>query len=291
MKAILKILIISILLLHSISLLASPKSDLERFRNYFEKRFPNMKFQSYKDGIYALDADRRAAWIDWVEFAPPYSDGLEYGKTLFFKKFKNGKSYASCFKRGGMGVRHGFPFFDKKSGTVITLEYAINDCRIKNGEQLYPWGKGDLAAVSAYMAYTSRGKKLNIKIPSDPRAMEIYKQGKQYYFAKRGQLNFSCADCHFFNAGNMLRADLLSPALGQTTHFPAWRRKWANSAEAKGNQGPARGFGTLHRRYQGCNKQVRAKPFDFQSDEYRALEYFHQYLSRGLIVNAPGLRQ
>lgn len=270
---------------------ASPESDLKRFRTYFEKRFPKLKLKTFNDGIYALDADRRQAWQEWIEFAPPYSDGLDYGKKLFHTKFKNGKSYASCFKNAGIGIRHHFPYFDAKSGRIITLEYAINDCRIKNGEQAYPWGKGDLAAISAYMAYTSKGRTINIKVPKDPRALAVYQRGKQYYFAKRGQLNFACADCHFFNSGNMLRGHLLSPAIGQTTHFPAWRRKWANAAEANGDQGPARGFGTLQRRYRGCNNQVRAKPYPFQSEEYQALEYFHQYLSRGLQVNGPGLRQ
>ncbi len=51
------------------------------------------------------------------------------------------------------------------------------------------------------------------------------------------------------------------------------------------------GIGTTHRRYGGCNKQVRAKPFKAQSAEYRALEYFHTYMSNGLIVNGPGARK
>jgi sulfur-oxidizing protein SoxA len=51
------------------------------------------------------------------------------------------------------------------------------------------------------------------------------------------------------------------------------------------------GLGTTHRRYSGCNKQVRAKPFKAQSAEYRALEYFHTYMSNGLVVNGPGARK
>ena len=41
----------------------------------------------------------------------------------------------------------------------------------------------------------------------------------------------------------------------------------------------------------GCNKQVRAKPFPAQSEEYRALEYFHTYMRNGLAVNGPGARK
>jgi len=50
-------------------------------------------------------------------------------------------------------------------------------------------------------------------------------------------------------------------------------------------------MGTTHRRYGGCNKQVRAKPYKSQSAEYRALEYFHTYMSNGLVVNGPGARK
>jgi sulfur-oxidizing protein SoxA len=278
-----------------VSVLASPKSDLRAFKAYFKKRFPKVKMSLYKDGIYALDADRRAAWLDWVDFAPPYSDGVEQGKRLFRKKFKNGKSLANCFKRRGIGIRQNFPYFDRRKGKVVTLEGAINECRIRNKEKPWKWGKGKLASVSAYMASTSKGKRLNIKISKDPRSLAIYERGKRHFYAKRGQLNFSCADCHVYNAGNMARGNLLSPALGHVTHFPVWRKKWAKKSEAKGSNKPDRGFGTIQRRYGGCNKQVRAKPFKgsktAQNPEYVALEYFHSYMSSGLKVNGPGLRQ
>jgi len=265
---------------------ANPEQDLQAFRAYFKQRFPNVPFADYQNGIYALDADRRAAWEDFEAFSPPYEDGVALGKKLFTTPFANGKTYASCFPNGGIGIRQNYPYFDKASGDIVTLEGAINDCRVKNGEKPLKWKTGDIAAISAYMGYTSRGKKINVQIPNDPKALAWYERGKDHFYAKRGQLNFSCADCHVYQAGNMARANLLSPALGHVTHFPVWRKKWAG-----GKDGPTAGFGTLHRRYGGCNKQVRAKPFKAQSDEYKALEYFHTYMSNGLEVNAPSLRQ
>jgi sulfur-oxidizing protein SoxA len=70
----------------------------------------------------------------------------------------------------------------------------------------------------------------------------------------------------------------LSPAIGPVSHFPVSRSKLGN-------------LGTLHRRYAGCNKQVRALPFPAQSDEYKALEYFHSYMSNDIEVNGPGSRK
>ncbi|RMG59396.1 MAG: sulfur oxidation c-type cytochrome SoxA, partial [Gammaproteobacteria bacterium] len=197
---------------------------------------------------------------------------------LFNTPFKNGKTYASCFKNGGKGIRQYYPYYDPKTKQVKTLEQEINECRVKNGEKPLKWKKGALAQISAYMAYTSRGKPLSVKVPNDPDALAWYERGKHHYYAKRGQLNMACADCHMYNSGNRIRANLLSPSLGHPTGFPVYRAKWGN-------------LGTLHRRFGGCNKQVRAKPFKAQSDEYKALEYFLTYMSNGLPVNAPSYRE
>ncbi len=273
---------------------ATPEEDLKAFRAYFKQKFPDVPFEDLKNGIYALDADRRAAWEEFEDFSPPWEDAVKLGEELFNKPFKNGKTYASCFPNGGIGIKQNYPYFDAETGDIVTLEGAINACREANGEKPLKWKKGKLAAISAYMGYTSRGNKIDIKVPDDPRALAWYERGKRFFFAKRGQLNFACADCHVYYAGHLIRANLLSTAIGQVTHWPAWRKKWASKAAAKSKTGelsPTAGLGTLHRRYGGCNKQVRAKPFKAQSDEYKALEYFHTYISNGQEINTPSLRQ
>ena len=268
----------------SMSVMASPAKDLKEFRAYFFKRFPGVPLQEYANGIYSIDKNRRLEWEAMEEF-PPYEPSVDIGKNLF-EKYKIG----SCFKNGGIGIRQNYPYFNKKSGKVHTLEADIMACLKKNGvdvkKEKLGYKKGKLAAISGYMAYTSRGKKLNVVVPNDKRALAIYNKGKQFFYAKRGQLNFSCADCHIYQAGMSARTNLLSPALGQVSHFPVYRKKW----EAKG-KGALGGLGTLQRRYGGCNKQVRAKPFKAQKAQYTALEYFHSYMSNVIKINAPGVRQ
>lgn len=269
---------------------ASPQSDLKNFRAYFFKKFPGVKLQDYGNGIYALDKERYEEWQNIEEF-PPYEEGVEVGKSLF-----NKYNIGSCFKNGGIGIKQNYPYFDKKSGEVRTLVHDIHDCLKKNGVDAAKEGiktqKGKIAAIVAYMAYTSRGKKGNVVIDSSAESMAIYNRGKTHFYAKRGQLNFSCADCHQYNSGMMARGNLLSPALGHTSHFPVWRRSWAKKTAAKkGKSGPFDGFGTIQRRYGGCNKQVRAKPLKAQGAEYTALEYFHTYLSNGIKLNGPAVRQ
>src|SRR5437762_3686190 len=131
---------------------------------------------------------------------------------MFTKPFKNSKSYADCFPSQGIGIRQNYPYFDEKEGKVITLELALNRCREVNGEAPFSYVKDEMAALTAYMAFTSRGKPFDIKIPNDPRALEAYENGKRYFYTRRGQLNFSCASCHVQNPGERIRAEEIGRA-------------------------------------------------------------------------------
>ena len=129
------------------------------------------------------------------------------------------------------------------------------------------------------MAFESRGEPFDISIPDDdPRALAAYEEGKRFYYTKRGQLNFSCADCHVVSVGQYVRADRLSASLGHPTHFPVYRSKFGSML-------------SLHQRFAGCIRDVRAKPFELQSPEYSSLEYFLTYMSNGLEANGPGARK
>ncbi len=263
---------------------ASPDSDLKAFRSHFTNKFPEVPMNDFKNGVYSIDAASREQWEAFEEF-PSYEIYIDKGEELFNKKFANGKSFADCFPNYKKGIRQNYPFYDEASDQIITLESAINKCLTDNGETPYKLKTGNITYVGAYLASLSRGNTLDIKVPNNQGAIEAYNRGKKHFYAKRGQLNMSCADCHYHYAGSKIRADILSPALGQPTGFPVYRNKWAG-ASTKGD-----GMGTLHRRYGGCNKQVRAKPFPAQSDEYKALEYFHTYMSNGLEVNGPSQRK
>jgi sulfur-oxidizing protein SoxA len=142
---------------------------------------------------------------------------------------------------------------------------AINDCRVENNEQPLAYDDSAIIDVTAFLAFEARGKRLVTRVPDDqPGAL--------------GQLNFACSDCHVTSAGQYVRADRLSASLGHPTHFPVYRSKLG-------------GMISLHQRFAGCVRDVRARPFDLQSEEYRNLEYFLSYMSNGLEVNGPGARK
>ena len=255
----------------------TPAEDTEALRGYFQKKFgADVNLDNLKNGTYALNEDARSQWEDIEEF-PPYEIDLEKGADLWAKEFKNGKSFTSCFGEDISGLRAKYPYHDEEKDTIVTLEGDINKCRTDNGEKPFKWKKGNIAAVSAHVAYAGRGGKIDVQ-PKTEKAIAWYNKGKSFFYTKRGQLNMSCADCHVYNANNKVRAEPLSPALGQVTHFPVFRSKWGE-------------LGTLHRRYGGCNKNIRAKPFKAQSDQYRALEYFQAVMSNGMELNGPGSRK
>lgn len=250
--------------------------DIAAFRQYYANKFPNIDPDAFQDGVYAIDEASREQWLEIEEF-PPYEFAVDSGKALFEMPFANGGTYAGCFANGGIGVKQNYPYFDTTANEVVTLELTINRCRISNGEQPLAYKTGDMASLAAYMAFTSRGNRFAVAIPNEA-AYEAYQQGKKFFYSKRGQLNFACADCHMRVSGQKLRADILSPALGHPTGFPVYRAKWED-------------MGTLHRRYIGCNRNIGAMPLAAQSTEYRNLEFFQTILSNGLAINGPSSRK
>jgi L-cysteine S-thiosulfotransferase len=252
------------------------QADFKAFRAYFTKRFPKVPLNDFVNGPYSMDEDLRKQWIAIDEF-PPYQFALDKGQEMFATPFKNGKSYGDCFPNKGIGIRQTYPYFDEKTGEIITLELALNRCREANGEQPLSYVKDEMAALTAYMAFTSRGKPFDIKIPNDPRALAAYDNGKKYFYSRRGQLNFACSSCHVRSPGEHIHTEVLAPALGIVAALPIYRSEWG-------------GMGTTSRRFVTCNIQTRGVPLDPQDENYRDVEYFLSYMSNGLPISGPGAR-
>jgi len=258
--------------------LAGPEEDRVAFAAYYQSRFPDIPFAEFANGIYAIDSDARAQWLEIEEF-PPYEFAIEVGEAIWSEALPDGSSLGDCFQQPVEDIRTLFPRFDASRGEVVTLEVAINDCRV--ARDLPPLGYDSQAMISttAYLAFEARGKILETRVSGNQLgALAAYEAGKRFYYTKRGQLNFACADCHVTSVGQYVRADRLSASLGHPTHFPVYRSKLGTMI-------------SLQQRFAGCIRDVRAKPFELQSVEYRNLEYFLNYMSNGLELNGPGARK
>ena len=263
-------------LMGTVSANAGPEEDRQAAISILKGKLPNVKLEDYIYGALALDPDAMSQYNSIMEF-PPYSDEIEKGEKLWKTPLKSGKTYADCLPNGGKMIAGNYPMFDNAKGKVVTLEDAINACRVANGEEAYKNADPKtMGLLTAYMRTLSDGMKFDIKVEGEG-ALKAYEDGKKTFFKRAGQLNFSCGNCHVDNAGVRIRSEILSPVVGQATHWPVFRG---------GDQ-----LTTLQKRYEGCQNNVRHVPDKAGSTRYNNLEYFHSYMSNGLELKASVFRK
>lgn len=213
------------------------------------------------------------------DFENPSFPAVEDGAALWSTvDGSEGKSCSTCHNDAPTsmkGVRAEFPKWNAAKNRPHTMETQINECRTERmGAEAWKWEAKQMLALTAYVGLQSRGMPVNVDVKSAGMA-EWSAKGKEVYYTRVGQLNMSCANCHEENYGNMIRADHLSQ--GHINGFPTYRLKW-------------NGLGSIHRRFKGCMKNIRAKPFKRGSDEFTALEVYLASRGNGLSVETPAVR-
>jgi len=254
----------------------APEPDRAALVTLYRGKFPGVPLQDYVDGALMLSRDAKAQFEAIMEF-PPFQGDIDKGRTLWETPFKNGRKFADCFPNAGRNVAGKYPFYSAPADRVVTFEMDINRCLRENGEATY--GYGDVATMGILTAYArtlSDGMPVDVRVDSAG-ALAKYEQGKQLYYTRMGQYNFSCASCHVGLAGRILRTEILSPAIGQTTHWPVFRG--------------GEHLITLQMRYAQCMEQMHASGFAAGSEQFNNLEYFHSYLSNGLPMRASIFRK
>ncbi len=252
-----------------------PEEDRIALINYYKQTIPNVQFDDYIYGALAMNAEAKDQYDMVMEF-PPFAADVRQGGIMWETPFKNGEKFSSCFKYGGNNIAGTYPYFDDKAGRVVTFENAINTCLKENGEKELKYGSRDMALLTSYARSLSDQTKVNIKIKTAG-ALAAYEKGKQFYYKRQGQLNFSCATCHVDNAGKFIRSEQLSLLVGHATHWPVFR---AGTEPV-----------TLQTRFIGCQKNTRAEPKEINSTEYNNLEFFMTYMSNGLKMQSPVFRK
>ncbi len=264
-----------LLLFTSLGVYAVPEEDRTALVNHYKQIFPNIKFEDYVYGALAMNPEAKEQYDDVMDF-PPYAYDVRQGGVIWETPFKNGERFASCFKYEGNNVAASFPYFDDKTNRVVTFENAINDCLKLNNEKEMKYASQEMAILTSYARSLSDKAKVNIKIKS-PGALAAYEKGKQYYYQRQGQLNFSCATCHVDNAGKFTRSEQLSMMVGQASHWPEFR---AGTEPV-----------TLQGRFMQCQKNTRVNVKEPNSPEYNNLEFFMTYMSNGLKMQTPVFRK
>ena len=190
-----------------------------------------------------------------------------------------GKSCASCHEEASKTMKDvgaHYPKWDADAKRPINIELQINKCREENmGAEPYKFDAADQKALTTYIKHQSLGTPVEVDLSSGE-MQSWWDRGKDLYYTRTGQLNFSCASCHEVSMGRMIRADHLSQ--GQVNGFPTYRLKQADMV-------------SLHNRFRGCIRDTRAEfPAAF-SDELMALEVYVTWRGTGLSVETPAVRQ
>lgn len=212
------------------------------------------------------------------DFENPAMIWVEDGEQLWEEVDGNaGKACASCHNEAHesmKGVAAMYPKYDPKIKKLKNLEQQINTCRTERMKAA-PWKyeSAQLLAMTTFVRHQSRGMPVNVSI--DDEAAPFFAKGKEFYYERRGALDMACKHCHEDNPGKMARANLLSQ--GQINGFPTYRLKWQK-------------IGSVHRRFRGCNKNIRAQPLKYGADEYVNLELYVAWRGRGLPVETPAVR-
>lgn len=213
------------------------------------------------------------------EFANPALLWIDRGHTLWAEAAPGGgPACADCHGADGAGVAGAatrYPRFDASTARLLALDQRINRCReTRQGQTALPYESGDLLALTAFVAKLSHGQPLAVAI--DGPARPFFEAGRDYYYARRGQLNLACNHCHEANWGRMLRGDRLSQ--GHGNGYPIYRLEWQS-------------MGSLHRRLRACNLGVRSTALPYGSPEYVNLELFLAWRAAGLPVETPAVRR
>lgn len=189
-----------------------------------------------------------------------------------------GRSCASCHgnaRTSMRGVAARYPAYEASAGEVVDLETRIESCRTRRQQATaLPPESDDLLALTAWVAYQSRG--LPIAVSVDGPARAAFERGRAFYGERHGQMNLACTQCHDQNWGKRLLAETISQ--GHPNAFPAYRLEW-------------QGVGSLQRRIRACLFGVRAQMPPPGARELTDVELYLAWRARGLQLEAPGVRR
>lgn len=220
------------------------------------------------DETQALQAD---------DFENPAMVAVEYGLELW--ETAAGPESKSCADCHGdvselAGLRAVMPKWSDTANQPWALEQWINwSITEHQGAEAWKWESAEMLAMTALVGMQSRG--MAMAPEQSERMQPWHDKGQELYYTRVGQLDMACSNCHEDNAGNMIRADHLSQ--GHVNGFPTYRFKW-------------QGLGSMHRRFSGCMKNIRATPYKRGSDEFVALELYLATRGAGLGIESPSVR-
>ncbi len=229
--------------------------------------------EDIQSGYTFLTAETQALQDD--DFANPGFLWVDRGEALFQTSVSGEPACQSCHEDKLIGIAATYPAIDSEAGTLLNIEGRINQCRSKyQNLTALEYESEDLLALTAYLAYQSRGTPVSVKV--EGQAEKHYANGEAYFETRRGQFNLSCQQCHTESWGKKLRGDTISQ--GHGNGFPAYRLEWQS-------------LGSIQRRLRDCDTGVRAEPLPFGDQTYIDVELYLAARAKGLAAESPAVRR
>ena len=203
---------------------------------------------------------------------------VENGRLVFQKNGENDTNCSHCHGEDGENFQPKsiaqFPKYSPKLQQPLTLRDQIQQCwtdKLDNFPLLFD--DPQLLALETFIRHKAWGEEVNVDISGPMKA--YYEAGKTLYFARLGQMNMTCAQCHDIYTGKMLRGQKLSQ--GHTNGFPEFRlvtQKVIN----------------LPQRLRECFRSLRAETYEQDSEQFRNLEIYLNARGNGLKIETPAIR-
>jgi sulfur-oxidizing protein SoxA len=204
--------------------------------------------------------------------------GVLQGETLWATKA--GAARQSCTDCHGearssmKGVAARYPAFEPALGRPLDLEGRITRCRSQHQDaEPFAGESEDLLALTAFVAYQSRGQPIAVRISAELRP--FVDLGSELFHRREGQLNLSCSQCHDDNWGKRLAGAVIPQA--HPTGYPVYRLEWQS-------------LGSLQRRLRNCMIGVRAEPYEYGAPQAVALELYLMERANGMSLETPAVR-
>jgi len=200
------------------------------------------------------------------------------GETLWNRK--EGVAGTACAECHGSarvsmkGVAARYPAWNAARQQPVNLEQRINACRTgRQKAAALEYESRDLLALTAYVAYQSRGMPIEIAVGAQMKP--FLDAGRETFSRRQGQLNLACTQCHDERWGKKLAGTAIPQA--HPTGYPLYRLEWQS-------------LGSLQRRLRNCMIGMRAEPYPYGAQEFVELELYLMWRARGMKLETPAVR-
>ena len=114
-----------------------PVADLKAYQNSISAGISGVKLNDFANGPYTMDEGMHKQWEEIMQF-PPMTSRSTRARSCSRSHSQMARPTAIAFRTKGLGSVRTILILTPKRGEVVTLELAINECRVANLRSRFP---------------------------------------------------------------------------------------------------------------------------------------------------------